>query len=466
MTVVPADFVTIALLVVLEGLLSADNAMVLAVLVLGLPREQQQPALRYGMGGAFLFRTVAVLLASQMIRLAALKLVGGVYLLWLPYQHFFLRGDAAARRAPQPARRWLGMSRLLGDRGPRGIDRPVFAVDSILVGVAMSPKLWVVVTGGILGIVAMRLVIGRLLEVVRRYPPLVDGAFVIIAWVGIKLLLEFAHAAALGGPSRCRSWISLALIVVDLHRRVRCTPATSVPRRMPSPVPDVERAMKTLARESVATIRKMRRPSEIAALLLIVAVIALGVVATIWGVRYASPSTGWRRGSATSRSTARTVGPGFASTSGDATCRSIRSRRTCSRRSSPPRTVASTCTRASIRWAWHARCATTSAAVRQVEGASTLTQQLARTLFLSNARTVGRKGQEAVLALMIETRLSKRADPGALPESRLPERRCCMASRRCRLSLYGKHAAICRFGGGAHRGTGEGAVGAVAVDQP
>ena len=42
-----SDFVTIALLVALEGLLSADNAMVLAVLVLSLPRHQQQKALRY-----------------------------------------------------------------------------------------------------------------------------------------------------------------------------------------------------------------------------------------------------------------------------------------------------------------------------------------------------------------------------------------------------------------------------------
>ena len=66
----------------------------------------------------------------------------------------------------------------------------VFAIDSILVGVAMSPKLWVVLTGGILGIIAMRDGDRPLLTVVRRYPALVDGAFVIIAWVGIKLLIE------------------------------------------------------------------------------------------------------------------------------------------------------------------------------------------------------------------------------------------------------------------------------------
>ena len=80
----------------------------------------------------------------------------------------------------------------------------VFAVDSILVAVAMSPKTWVIITGGILGIITMRLVIGQLLALVRRYPALVDGAFVIIAWVGLKLLIEYLHARA-GSTSRSTS---------------------------------------------------------------------------------------------------------------------------------------------------------------------------------------------------------------------------------------------------------------------
>ena len=70
-----------------------------------------------------------------------------------------------------------------------------FSVDSILVAVAMSPKFWVILTGGLLGIVAMRVVVGQLLAIVRRYPSLVDGAFIIIAWIGVKLLFEYLHAA-------------------------------------------------------------------------------------------------------------------------------------------------------------------------------------------------------------------------------------------------------------------------------
>jgi predicted tellurium resistance membrane protein TerC len=89
----------------------------------------------------------------------------------------------------------------------------VFAIDSILVAVAMSPKLWVVLTGGILGIVMMRLVIGTLLSMVQRYPLLVDGAFVIIAWVGVKLIVEYLHTEGYIG-FEIPKWLSLGLIVV------------------------------------------------------------------------------------------------------------------------------------------------------------------------------------------------------------------------------------------------------------
>jgi YkoY family integral membrane protein len=213
MDFVPADLITIFLLVILEGLLSADNAMVLAVLVLGLPRHQQQKALRYGILGAFLFRGLAIIFAVHMIQLSLVKLIGGLYLLWLPYQHFVRGGDAEQRRTPVPARPWLGFTAFWATVVKVELTDIVFAIDSILVAVAMSPKLWVVLTGGILGIIAMRLVIGQLLMIVRRYPALVDGAFVIIAWVGIKLFIEYFHAIHVI-EFQVPRWLSLGLIVI------------------------------------------------------------------------------------------------------------------------------------------------------------------------------------------------------------------------------------------------------------
>jgi YkoY family integral membrane protein len=213
MSVAPSDFLTIGLLVLLEGLLSADNAMVLAVLVLGLPRDQQRKALRYGIFGAFAFRTIATVFAVHMIQLKIVQLIGGLYLLWLTFRHFFRGGSAEERRTPVPARPWIGLSAFWATVVKVELTDIVFAIDSILVAVAMSPKIWVVLSGGILGIIAMRLVIGQLLRIVRRYPLLVDGAFIIILWVGVKLLIEWAHSSGWIHFEVPR-WLSMGLIVV------------------------------------------------------------------------------------------------------------------------------------------------------------------------------------------------------------------------------------------------------------
>jgi YkoY family integral membrane protein len=208
----PSDLLTIGLLVLLEGLLSADNALVLAILVLSLPRSEQKKALRYGILGAFAFRALATFFAAHMIQLTWVKLVGALYLLWLPIQHF-RGGESEDRRAIPPATSWLGLGAFWTTVIKVELTDIVFAIDSILVAVAMSPKLWVIITGGLLGIVAMRLLIGQLLSVVQRFPALVDGAFVIIAWVGIKLLVEYFHQ--LGYVHfEIPKWLSLGLIVV------------------------------------------------------------------------------------------------------------------------------------------------------------------------------------------------------------------------------------------------------------
>jgi len=208
-----SDILTILLLIALEGVLSADNAMVLAIRVLSLPKDQQKKALRYGMLSAFTMRATATAMAAYLLALGWVKLAGGVYLLWLPYQHFF--GHDSTRKSGHipPATPWLGLNPFWATVVKVELTDIVFAIDSILVAVAISNKLWVVITGGILGIVMMRMVIGQLLGLIRRYPALVDGAFIIITWVGVKLLLEYAHGEG-WIHFAIPKWLSLALIAV------------------------------------------------------------------------------------------------------------------------------------------------------------------------------------------------------------------------------------------------------------
>ena len=208
-----SDLITIGLLVLLEGLLSADNALVLAILVLGLPRRQQRQALRYGIAGAFVFRILATLLAIHLIAFGWVKLVGAAYLLYLAWKHFFGEAGTEERRSIRPARPFMGLSAFWSTVVKVELTDIVFAIDSILVAVAMSNKTWVIISGGILGIITMRLVIGQLLTLVRRYPALVDAAFIIIAWVGIKLLVEYLHTVGYIHFA-INKWLSFGIILL------------------------------------------------------------------------------------------------------------------------------------------------------------------------------------------------------------------------------------------------------------
>jgi YkoY family integral membrane protein len=208
-----SDLVTVGLLVALEGLLSADNALVMAILVLGLPKSQRHKALRYGLIGGFVFRIAATLLAVYLIRISWVKLLGGGYLLYLVYSHFWGHEEGQDRRQAPKAKPWLGLPAFWATVLRVELINLAFSIDSILVAVAMSPKRWVVITGGILGIGAMRVVVGQLLALVQRYPPLVEGAFVIIAWVGLKLCLDYLHSVELVG-FEIPHLLSLGLFVV------------------------------------------------------------------------------------------------------------------------------------------------------------------------------------------------------------------------------------------------------------
>jgi YkoY family integral membrane protein len=194
MGIVPLVVVTILWLVFLEGLLSADNALVLAMMVKHLPRGEQRRALRYGIWGAFAFRIAAVSLVNLLLDFWFLKVIGGAYLLYLAAAHFLAWGDeqkeAGARR--------FGRS-FWGTVLAVELADIAFSIDSILAAVALaddlpetqigqSGKFWIVVTGGILGIIAMRFVAGQFILLLDRYRGLESGAYALVAWIGAKLV--------------------------------------------------------------------------------------------------------------------------------------------------------------------------------------------------------------------------------------------------------------------------------------
>lgn len=184
------DIASVIALVVLEGLLSGDNALVLAIMVRHLPREQQKKALLYGLGGAFVFRLIAILFATIILKQWWLQAIGAAYLVLIAVKHFV---GAASEKEVKPVGRAFWPTVLAVE-----LTDIAFAVDSVLAGITFinndQRKVWVVLFGAVIGIVLLRFAAGAFVRILDRYPVLDHVAYALVAWVGVKLAFLAGNA--------------------------------------------------------------------------------------------------------------------------------------------------------------------------------------------------------------------------------------------------------------------------------
>lgn len=184
-------------LFILEALLSVDNAAVLAVLVKDLPGEDSKKALKWGMWGAYILRGACLFIASALVGLWWLKVIGGAYLAYLAISHWTKAVDSAeedvVKGKSSRIRQWLqkhtGLSDLWLTIALVEIMDLIFSIDNIFASVAMSNKMWVIIVGVFMGIAAMRFVAVRFIDLMGKYPSLEGSAYVVILLLGLKLAL-------------------------------------------------------------------------------------------------------------------------------------------------------------------------------------------------------------------------------------------------------------------------------------
>ena len=201
-------------LVFLEGLLAADNAVVMAVMVKHLPQEQQKKALFYGLFGAFIFRFAALFLITILAKYWQIQAIGAAYLLFISIKHLydnhFKTEDEADENGVAKEKKgsgfWMTVLKVeLADIA--------FAIDSMLAAVAIAITLpvlpgfedvhvgginvgpfAVMFFGGFVGLIIMRFAAQAFVKLLNKYPTLETTAFLIVGWVGIKLaVLALGH---------------------------------------------------------------------------------------------------------------------------------------------------------------------------------------------------------------------------------------------------------------------------------
>lgn len=212
------DTLTIATLAALEGILSVDNALVLAILVRGLPKHLQKKALLYGIVGAFVFRLIALVFAAHLMQFVVFKLIGGGYLLYLAMKHlFFFQKEDAHQSLPATAASFWRTVVVVE------VTDIAFSIDSITTAVAMTDKLVVVWIGGILGIIFLRFAAGQFVRLLEKLPRLEDLAYQLIFFIGTKLALEGFHVEI----EHASFWMTMGIIAIlgsslvyrDYHQR-------------------------------------------------------------------------------------------------------------------------------------------------------------------------------------------------------------------------------------------------------
>lgn len=184
-------------LVIIESLLSVDNAAVLATMVMDLDPAQRKKALRYGIWGAYIFRGVAMVFAAFLIKIWWLKPVGGLYLLYLVYdwwkgkQTETTEDDFIDKKG-----NWLYKA-TVGSIGSFWATVALvelmdmaFSIDNVFAAVAFSPNIILVCIGVFIGILAMRFVAQGFVKLMEKYTFLETAAFVVIGILGVKLVLS------------------------------------------------------------------------------------------------------------------------------------------------------------------------------------------------------------------------------------------------------------------------------------
>ncbi|MBG1260351.1 TerC family protein [Nostoc commune] len=180
--------IVLLILVLLEALLSADNAIALAAIARGLEdKELERKALNFGLVVAYVLRITLILTATWVQKFWQFELLGAAYLLWLVFQHF------TSEEANDDHHHGPRFNSLLQAIPVIAFTDLAFSLDSVTTAIAVSQEKWLVLTGATIGIITLRFMAGLFIRWLDEYENLEDAGYVTVALVGLRLLLKVVN---------------------------------------------------------------------------------------------------------------------------------------------------------------------------------------------------------------------------------------------------------------------------------
>jgi YkoY family integral membrane protein len=182
--------IVLLILIFLEAILSADNAIALAAIAQGLEdKELERQALNFGLVVAYVLRITLLLTATWVQKYWQFELIGAAYLLWLVFQHFTSDEDEEHHHhGPRYASLWHVIPVI-------AFTDLAFSLDSVTTAIAVSDTKWLVITGTTIGIITLRFMAGLFIRWLDEFVYLEDAGYITVAFVGLRLLLRVVNEA-------------------------------------------------------------------------------------------------------------------------------------------------------------------------------------------------------------------------------------------------------------------------------
>jgi predicted tellurium resistance membrane protein TerC len=180
---------------VLEVLFSGDNALALSLSTCRLPPRPRKLALTGGLPLGFFLRALLVLAIQRMSGWSWLRLVCGLYLVFLGLRAFFrsggAKGPSAGSPAPVPQSLWRSIARV------EAINF-VLSFDSALAEAGVQSRFWVLFVGACVGMVIVRFATRLVVRLMSAHPRLETVVQILVLLIGVKMLYSWRVGQPIG----------------------------------------------------------------------------------------------------------------------------------------------------------------------------------------------------------------------------------------------------------------------------
>ncbi|MDF5728970.1 MAG: DUF475 domain-containing protein [Rhizonema sp. PD38] len=199
--------VVLGILILLEAVLSADNAIALAAIAQELEDEKlENQALNIGLVVAYVLRIGLLLTATWVQQLWQFELLGAAYLLWLVFQHF---KPNESEEEGKSSSRYNSLWQVIPVIALTDL---AFSLDSVTTAIAVSNETWLVLTGATIGIIALRFMAGLFIQWLDEFVYLEDAGYITVALVGLRLFLKVVNDTLVPPEWAMIAAISLILV--------------------------------------------------------------------------------------------------------------------------------------------------------------------------------------------------------------------------------------------------------------